>query len=84
MHVFQINPEPPSPSEFSLLERPKNIDSKLREQIKSLYEQRKVNRSISDFDLRQSRDFIKIADDLKAESTQTTGVKLQTLRTVIS
>ena len=82
LHVFQTNPEPPSPDAFSLLERVKNIDSKLRKQIKSLYEQRKIDKSIADFDLSPFRDFIKSADDLKArESTQTTGVELQTLRT---
>mmetsp|Transcript_27215 Transcript_27215/g.49120 ORF Transcript_27215/g.49120 Transcript_27215/m.49120 type:complete len:247 (-) Transcript_27215:436-1176(-) len=81
LHVFQTNPEPPLPGAFSL-ERLKNVDSKLRKQIKSLYEHRKLDKSISDFDLSQFRDFIKSANDLKArESTQTTGVELQTLRT---
>merc|ERR1739842_25156 len=65
VHVFQASSVPPLADSFILLEQLDNIDSDLREKMKILYEQRKVDK-LASFDLGPFLDFIDSAYDLKA------------------
>lgn len=65
VHAFQ-SPEPPLPDAFFLLDTLDDIDPELREQMKGLYEKRKVDKSRSDYNMAPFIDFIDKARRLKA------------------
>lgn len=69
VHAFRKAIEPPLTDAFYLLEQLDGIvEPELREQMKCLYEKRKVDKSSFDFDMTPFVEFVQDANDLKVKN----------------